>query len=75
MVHIMSYDEEEAAELMLENSKLRAALLAAKISHLVVDSDGWYSCPASGECLDDTSDGKCNCGADEHNAKIDAALK
>lgn len=54
---------------------LRAALVAAKVPHLVVDGDCWFSCPKSGECCDDTApEDKCNCGADEHNARIDAAL-
>ncbi len=36
--------------------------------------DCWYSCPKSGEsCNDEEGDG-CNCGADEHNARIDAIL-
>jgi hypothetical protein len=36
--------------------------------------DGFYSCPLSTEgCLNDYSKG-CTCGADEHNAAIDAML-
>jgi hypothetical protein len=36
--------------------------------------DGFYSCPLSTEgCLNDYSEG-CTCGADEHNAAIDAML-
>ncbi len=55
--------------------RLRAALEAAKIPHHVCVQDGWYSCPKSGECLDDMMDpNKCYCGADAHNAKIDEAL-
>lgn len=38
--------------------------------------DCWYSCPlsADGCCNDGVDKSKCNCGADTHNAKIDAAL-
>ena len=60
--------------MQLEISRLRAALQAAKIPHLVVGGDCWFSCPASGECCNDNLDGKCDCGADKHNAAIDAAL-
>ena len=55
--------------------RMRAALEAAKLPHYVCEDDCWYSCPKSGECCDDTADQtKCNCGADAHNAKIDAAI-
>jgi hypothetical protein len=53
---------------------LRDTLQSLRRSHYICD-DCWYSCPKSGECCNDAADGKCNCGADEHNAKIDAALK
>lgn len=46
------------------------ALKKLKRSHLVVE-DGWYSCPKSGECLNDNAGTECNCGDDGHNAKID----
>ena len=38
--------------------------------------DCFYSCPKSGESCNDTRNeiGKCDCGADEDNALIDAAL-
>jgi hypothetical protein len=48
------------------------ALGAAKIKHLVVE-DCWYSCPESGECCNDYAHG-CDCGAEAHNTRIDAAL-
>ena len=54
------------------------ALEKLRRSHLLVDEDCWYSCPSaqyedgsSGYCGPDTG---CNCGADEYNAIIDAAL-
>lgn len=37
--------------------------------------DSWYSCPkAEDGCADDRRGPECDCGADEHNAKIDALL-
>lgn len=37
--------------------------------------DRWYSCPkADGGCADDRRGPECDCGADEWNAKVDAAL-
>lgn len=57
-----------------ELEHLRAALRAARLPHLVVE-DCWYSCPKSGQNCDDRADpDECRCGADEHNARIDAAL-
>lgn len=54
---------------------LRSALEAARRRHVVVE-DCWYSCPKSGDCCNDLRVGDaCDCGADEHNAAIDAALK
>jgi len=36
--------------------------------------DCWYSCPLSEDgCCDDTQKG-CNCGAKEHNARLDAVI-
>ena len=53
---------------------LRNALLAAKIPHYVCE-DCWYSCGKTGvDCCNDAARGKCTCGADAHNAKIDEAL-
>lgn len=41
----------------------------------LVEGDCWYSCPKSGDCCDDERDtNHCDCGADAHNAIIDAAL-
>lgn len=38
--------------------------------------DGWYSCPKARDGCDDDSVGPdCNCGADDHNAAIDAILR
>ena len=57
---------------------LRAALVAAKIPHLRVDGDPFFSCPVAqredSDEPDDYPNARCNCGADAHNAAIDAAL-
>lgn len=51
-----------------------AALQQAKYPHMTCE-DCWYSCPKSGECCnEDLPKDKCTCGADIHNAAIDAAL-
>ena len=44
--------------------------------HFWVDMDNWYSCPKAPEgCADDSwPKDECNCGADEHNAKVEALL-
>ena len=39
--------------------------------HFYVEEDHWYSCWAHPDCLNDNSDGQCNCGADKHNEKVD----
>lgn len=45
-----------------------------RIPHLIIEDDNWYSCPASGECARDDAGDRCDCGADFHNAQIDAAI-
>lgn len=38
--------------------------------------DSWYSCPkATDGCANDAMGDQCNCGADEHNAKVDALMQ
>ncbi len=53
----------------------RAQLEALRQQHLLVD-DSWYSCPkAEGGCADDKiPEGVCWCGADKHNALVDAII-
>lgn len=50
------------------------AILATR-DHLYCE-DSWYSCPlAEGGCSDNRNPkDKCNCGADEHNAKVTALV-
>ncbi len=68
-------EREHAKVLEVEEQRdgLLDALRAAKRQHLIVD-DCWYSCPKSGNCCDDSAEG-CRCGADKHNAAIDAAIE
>ena len=56
-----------------ERDRLREALRNAKISHRECE-DCWYSCPLSAEGCCDERQTECTCGADKHNAAIDAAL-
>ena len=45
-------------------------------SHFWVDDDNWYSCPKAPDgCANDSAGTDCNCGADEHNAKVEEVLK
>jgi len=58
--------------------ELRPLVKLLHRKHYICD-DGWYSCPASGDCcnedrLGDDGFGKCNCGVDEYNAQVDKAL-
>ena len=45
----------------------------ARMSHYGCD-DRWYSCPKhdDGTANEFKTPGECDCGADEHNAKVDA---
>jgi hypothetical protein len=56
-------------ELILELGEL------AHCSHFWVDGDNWYSCPKAPDgCANDAAGTECNCGADEHNAKVDKII-
>lgn len=67
--------ERELAEALAVIAKKDGALRLAKRRHNYCE-DSWYSCPLAEEgCSDeDQPEDKCNCGADEHNARIDSAL-
>jgi len=46
----------------------------AKRGHTYCE-DGWYSCPkAEDGCADENRGPECDCGADEHNAEVDALM-
>ena len=48
----------------------------ARRSHYYCDEDSWYSCPKAPEgCANDAVGDECNCGVDEHNAKVDSVVK
>ena len=50
------------------------ALKKSRRSHHYCE-DGWYSCPKSDDgCANQHEGTECNCGADEVNAVIDAAI-
>jgi hypothetical protein len=45
----------------------------AKREHYTCEEDSWYNCPRSeGGSANDNAGEECDCGADEHNAKVDA---
>ena len=65
---------EAALRLHADNERLRGLLREARRPHYYCD-DPWYSCPkAEGGCCDESAGTECRCGADEWNARIDAAL-
>ena len=65
---------EELRQLRASHAALLAALQAAKLQHYACE-DCWYSCPKSPEgCCNDAEGDECTCGADKHNAAIDAAI-
>lgn len=55
-------------------SDIREAIEKLRVEHTVC-GDPWYSCPKSSEgCVNDKAGTDCTCGADRHNALVDAAL-
>lgn len=73
------FDDTVAALRELQSSRrdaelMRNALLKAKRLHHIC-ADPWYSCPKSEEGCADERKTDCNCGADQHNAAIDAAIQ
>lgn len=59
---------------------LKQALIDAKVSHLINDDDCYYSCPMAKDedgdsaCCDSDKKHECDCGAEQHNRKIDEAI-
>jgi hypothetical protein len=56
--------------------QLKSLRLLAIRPHYTCD-DVWYSCPLSADgCADDSLPGdECNCGAEEHNIKVEAVFE
>ena len=53
---------------------LREGIEGLRRPHEICE-DCWYSCPKSDECCNEHEDPTiCRCGADAHNAKVDALL-
>ena len=53
----------------------RAALEALRLGHYECE-DRWYSCPKSdGGCANEYQGVDCTCGADSHNARLDALIR
>ena len=56
----------------LEKRAVEELIRLAKRSHDTCE-DPWYNCPKSEEpCLNDAAGSECNCGADNHNALVQA---
>lgn len=54
---------------------LVGGLRRLRIAHRYVD-DNWYSCPKAPDgCANDAEGDECNCGADTHNALVDALIR
>lgn len=70
---------EKAAD-QLENQEDKQKLIKelaslARREHYYCE-DSWYSCPKETDgCANDAMGDECNCGADEHNAKVDALMQ
>ena len=59
------------------DTKLLAELKELAIREHYYCEDEWYSCPLADDgCLnDDVDPNECDCGADEHNAKVEDIYK
>lgn len=58
-----------------ENKRLRDLLKESKREHYSVEGDCYYSCPKHPNYCGNEDRDYCNCGADDWNARVDAALK
>lgn len=56
-----------------QRDELLSVLNKLRIDHYQCE-DGYYSCPKSGDCPNSNPNDDCNCGADDHNAVIDATI-
>ena len=54
-------------DLILQLEALRDLALRP---HYYCEEDHWYSCCAHPDCLNDWNNGRCSCGADRHNEKV-----
>jgi hypothetical protein len=79
--------EDEAAALLqhiaaLQRDHAASVVRVAELERFIADSkrghsmceDSWYSCPLSEEGCADDRETDCTCGANDWNAKVDAAL-
>ena len=82
LLNIRNAEKEENNKLRAELARrdeiitrLKEVLPTLKISHHYCE-DCWYSCPKEEDgCCNEAEGEDCNCGADEHNSKIDALMK
>lgn len=52
-------------------SAIAALISLAKLEHYNCELDTWYGCPLSVDGCSQDIPKVCNCGADEHNRKVD----
>lgn len=64
---------EDYDRLQARLSEAERLIIGMKLEHLEVD-DCWYSCRKAGGCNDAYPADFCTCGADNHNATIEAFL-
>ncbi len=59
----------------MKKDKIIEFLNSCKLKHHYCE-DSWYSCPKEEDgCCDEDLGDECNCGAYEHNKKIDDFIK
>ena len=59
----------------MNTEELIERLEGLRRGHLQVEEDCWYSCPKSEEgCCNEWAGPECDCGADAHNAELDAII-
>jgi hypothetical protein len=77
LVDAISHAIEDALEIgeRRQKARLLSTLNQLRREHFECE-DCWYSCPKSeGGCCNSEQGKDCNCGADQHNAIIDAAIQ
>jgi hypothetical protein len=68
-------DQVESVRLTEKLGELLKLKSLAMRSHYSCE-DRWYSCPKSADgCSNDDEGDECNCGADKHNAEVDALFQ
>jgi len=61
-------------EIVPTDTSMIEFLESVKIPHYCNDEDSRYSCPATGQCADESKGTVCNCGASSFNRRIDIKI-